>query len=228
MVRSAVLGLLLSLAGTALASTTTHLPLPVKGPQTVTLTNSVGQNLCRFLSSAPLEEFEGTADEISGSFTLNPQHLEATTGQIRVSVSSMRTGIARRDEHLRSPEWLDAERYPHVSFEIRGLKDVRITEQTAERASLTAKAVGVFSLHGVDKPMEVPITLTYVLANAQTRTRAPGDLVMVQSEFTISLRDFNIRGRQGIIGSRVGEVIRVWVTLYGSTGVQSNSPGAKP
>lgn len=220
---STQLALLLSLSAVALASAATSFPLPVKGPQTVTLTNRVGQNLCRFLSSAPLEEFEGTADGISGSFVLNPQNLEATTGQIRVSVASMRTGITRRDEHLRSPEWLDAERYPSISFEIRGLTDVRITEQSSERATLTAKAVGVFSLHGVDKPMELPITLTYLLENAETRKRAPGDLVLVQSEFTISLRDFNIRGRQGVIGSRVGEVIRVWVTLYGSTAGQSNS-----
>ncbi len=207
---------LVSLVNVTVALGATQLPLPVSGKKTVTLTNSVGQNLCRFHSSAPLEEFEGTADEVSGSFTLDPQNLEATQGQIRVTVASMRTGIARRDEHLRSPDWLDAERYPTISFDIQKLTDVRITEQSRGRAVLTAKAVGLFSLHGVQKPMELPITLTYVLENAETRKRAPGDLVMVQSEFTLSLRDFNIRGRQGVIGSRVGENIRVWVTLYGS------------
>jgi polyisoprenoid-binding protein YceI len=195
----------------------TKLPLPVSGKKVVTLSNAVGQNLCKFHSSAPLEEFDGTADGISGSFTIDPQNLEATTGRIQVAVASMRTGIARRDEHLRSPDWLDAERYPFITFELQGLKDIRITEQSNNRAVLTAKAVGIFSLHGVDKPMELPITLTYVLENAETRKRAPGDLVMVQSEFTISLRDFNIRGRQGVIGSRVGESIRVWATFYGST-----------
>ncbi|MCS7177502.1 MAG: YceI family protein [Candidatus Kapabacteria bacterium] len=204
----------------ALSSTTsaaTRLPLPVNQKKTVTLSNNVGPNLCKFLSSAPLEEFEGTADGISGSFTVDPSNLEATSGRIQVTVASMRTGITRRDEHLRSPEWLDAERYPTISFDVRELKEVRITEQSRDRATLTAKAVGTFTLHGVSKPMELPITLTYVLENLETRKRAPGDFVMVQSEFTISLRDFNIRGRQGIVGSRVGETIRVWVTLYGST-----------
>ncbi|MCS6966628.1 MAG: YceI family protein [Candidatus Kapabacteria bacterium] len=197
----------------------TRLPLPVNEKKAVTLSNTVGPNLCKFLSTAPLEEFEGTADGVSGTFTIDPAHLEATAGRIQVTVASMRTGITRRDEHLRSPDWLDAEQYPTISFDIQELKEVRITEQSRDRAVLTAKAVGTFSLHGVAKSMEFPITLTYVLESSETRKRAPGDLVMVQSEFTISLRDFNIRGRQGVIGSRVGETIRVWVTLYGSTAV---------
>ncbi|MEN3026823.1 MAG: YceI family protein [Chlorobiota bacterium] len=205
------------LALSSTISAATRLPLPVNQKQTVTLSNDVGPNLCKFLSSAPLEEFEGTADGISGSFTVDPSNLEATSGRIQVTVASMRTGITRRDEHLRSPDWLDAERYPTISFDVRELKEVRISEQSRDRATLTAKAVGTFTLHGVSKPMELPITLTYVLESPETRKRAPGDFVMVQSEFTISLRDFNIRGRQGIIGSRVGETIRVWVTLYGST-----------
>jgi polyisoprenoid-binding protein YceI len=218
-----IVGVMLALIVSAPLLAQTALPLPLKGARTVVLNNAVGQNLCQFVSSAPLEEFEGTADGIEGSFVLDPQNLEATRGRIRVAVASMRTGIARRDEHLRSPEWLDAERYPYIEFELQGLRQVRITERTAGRVVLQAVAVGDFSLHGVRKPMELPIVMTYVPESEQTRQRAPGDLVQVQSEFTISLRDFDIRGRQGVIGSRVGEVIRVKASFYGATTV-SNKP----
>jgi polyisoprenoid-binding protein YceI len=218
-----IVGAMLALIVSAPLLAQTALPLPLKGTRTVVLNNAVGQNLCQFVSSAPLEEFEGTADGIEGSFVLDPQNLEATRGRIRVAVASMRTGIARRDEHLRSPEWLDAERYPYIEFDLQGLRQVRITERTAGRVVLQAVAVGDFSLHGVRKPMELPIVMTYVPESEQTRQRAPGDLVQVQSEFTISLRDFNIRGRQGVIGSRVGEVIRVKASFYGATTV-SNKP----
>jgi len=218
-----IIGAMLALIVSAPLLAQTALPLPLKGARTVVLNNAVGQNLCQFVSSAPLEEFEGTADGIEGSFVLDPQNLEATRGRIRVAVASMRTGIARRDEHLRSPEWLDAERYPYIEFDLQGLRQVRITERTAGRVVLQAVAVGDFSLHGVRKPMELPIVMTYVPESEQTRQRAPGDLVQVQSEFTISLRDFDIRGRQGIIGSRVGEVIRVKASFYGAT-TMSNKP----
>jgi polyisoprenoid-binding protein YceI len=218
-----IIGAMLALIVSAPLLAQTALPLPLKGARTVVLNNAVGQNLCQFVSSAPLEEFEGTADGIEGSFVLDPQNLEATRGRIRVAVASMRTGIARRDEHLRSPEWLDAERYPYIEFDLQGLRQVRITERTAGRVVLQAVAVGDFSLHGVRKPMELPIVMTYVPESEQTRQRAPGDLVQVQSEFTISLRDFDIRGRQGVIGSRVGEVIRVKASFYGAATV-SNKP----
>jgi polyisoprenoid-binding protein YceI len=218
-----IIGAMLALIVSAPLLAQTALPLPLKGARTVVLNNAVGQNLCQFVSSAPLEEFEGTADGIEGSFVLDPQNLEATRGQIRVAVASMRTGITRRDEHLRSPEWLDAERYPYIEFDLQGLRQVRITERTAGRVVLQAVAVGDFSLHGVRKPMELPIVMTYVPESEQTRQRAPGDLVQVQSEFTISLRDFDIRGRQGVIGSRVGEVIRVKASFYGAATV-SNKP----
>jgi polyisoprenoid-binding protein YceI len=218
-----IIGAMFALIVSAPLLAQTALPLPLKGARTVVLNNAVGQNLCQFVSSAPLEEFEGTADGIEGSFVLDPQNLEATRGRIRVAVASMRTGIARRDEHLRSPEWLDAERYPYIEFDLQGLRQVRITERTAGRVVLQAVAVGDFSLHGVRKPMELPIVMTYVPESEQTRQRAPGDLVQVQSEFTISLRDFDIRGRQGVIGSRVGEVIRVKASFYGATTV-SNKP----
>jgi polyisoprenoid-binding protein YceI len=218
-----IVGVMLALIVSAPLLAQTALPLPLKGARTVVLNNAVGQNLCQFVSSAPLEEFEGTADGIEGSFVLDPQNLEATRGRIRVAVASMRTGIARRDEHLRSPEWLDAERYPYIEFDLQGLRQVRITERTAGRVVLQAVAVGDFSLHGVRKPMELPIVMTYVPESEQTRQRAPGDLVQVQSEFTISLRDFNIRGRQGVIGSRVGEVIRVKASFYGAA-TMSNKP----
>jgi polyisoprenoid-binding protein YceI len=218
-----IIGAMLALIVSAPLLAQTALPLPLKGARTVVLNNAVGQNLCQFVSSAPLEEFEGTADGIEGSFVLDPQNLEATRGRIRVAVASMRTGIARRDEHLRSPEWLDAERYPYIEFDLQGLRQVRITERTAGRVVLQAVAVGDFSLHGVRKPMELPIVMTYVPESEQTRQRAPGDLVQVQSEFTISLRDFDIRGRQGIIGSRVGEVIRVKASFYGAA-TMSNKP----
>jgi polyisoprenoid-binding protein YceI len=218
-----IVGVLLALIVSAPLLAQTALPLPLKGARTVVLNNAVGQNLCQFVSSAPLEEFEGTADGIEGSFVLDPQNLEATRGRIRVAVASMRTGIARRDEHLRSPEWLDAERYPYIEFDLQGLRQVRITERMAGRVVLQAVAVGDFSLHGVRKPMELPIVMTYVPESEQTRQRAPGDLVQVQSEFTISLRDFDIRGRQGVIGSRVGEVIRVKASFYGAT-TMSNKP----
>jgi polyisoprenoid-binding protein YceI len=40
----------------------------------------------------------------------------------RVQVASIDTGNAERDEHLRSPDFFDAERYPEIRFETVGIE----------------------------------------------------------------------------------------------------------
>jgi hypothetical protein len=66
--------------------------------------------------------------------------------------------------------------------------------------------------------MSIPFKLTYIDESAKTRARAPGDLMMLTSDFTVSLKDFGVAGAQGYVGSKVGETITVSAKLFGSTG----------
>jgi hypothetical protein len=40
---------------------------------------------------------------------------------------------------------------------------------------------------------------------------------MIKASFKVPLKDFNIAGKQGIIGSKVGENIEITANLFGST-----------
>ena len=40
---------------------------------------------------------------------------------------------------------------------------------------------------------------------------------MISSDFTISLKDFKVAGQKGMIGSKVGEKIRISAKLFGAT-----------
>ncbi len=197
----------------------TSLGLPVEGVQTIVLRNEVGKNQIRFVSSAPLEEIHGTASEISGALKLDPTNLEGLTGKIEVQVASMETGIEKRDAHLHSEDWLDEKQFPVIVFEIAGLKDVSV-EAGEGKAVITGLAMGTFSLHGVDKEMEISFEATYLLASEQTRKRAPGDFFVVKSEFQIALKDFDIAGARGLVGNRVGKKIDLKTNFFGSTGVE--------
>ncbi|WP_052583685.1 YceI family protein [Saccharomonospora iraqiensis] len=42
--------------------------------------------------------------------------MEQCTAQATVSAASFASGIAKRDEHVRSKDYLDAERYPRIVF----------------------------------------------------------------------------------------------------------------
>ena len=207
------------------AETAHGLGLPVEGVQTIVLSNRVGKNQIRFVSTAPMEEIHGTASGISGALKLDPAHVETMTGKIEVRVASMETGIEKRDEHLHGADWLDAKRFPAIAFEIAGLKDVSV-QADKDRAVIQGMAMGTFSLHGVEREMEIPFEATYLSASDQTAKRAPGDLFFIEGAFQIALKDFDIAGARGLVGSRVGTEIHLKANFFGSTAVEGTSNGS--
>lgn len=183
------------------------------------LSNKVGTNQIQFTSKAPLEDIEGTASEISGSIALDPAHPEKTTGRIEVKVSSMKTGIAKRDSHLYGSDWLDAAQFPTIVFTVKSISNVQQVKNDNGVVVLQGNAVGQFTLHGVTKDISIPVKITYMKESDKTRDRAPGDFVMVQGEFDIALKDFNVQGSKGTVGSKVGETIRIRANFFSSNGL---------
>ncbi len=181
------------------------------GEKLLTLNDRVNKNQFIWTSDAPLENIRGTSEGVAGTLTIDPQNLSNIRGTITTQVQTMKTGNDTRDRHLRSPEWLDASRYPLISFTIASVNNVKTSGNTA-----TGIATGNFTMHGVTKQISVPFRMTYIAENASTRLRAPGDLVMIAADFNISLKDFNVAGTQGEIGSRVGQTIKITAKLFGN------------
>lgn len=180
------------------------------------LNSAVGKNQIKFISNAPSDVVNGVADGITGGFRLNPADLESTSGKVTVEVRSMKTAITRRDQHMYSDTWLDADRYPVIVLEVKSLRDIRVSDENG-RSMITATAVCGFSLHGVTKDIAIPVKITVVLKSAETEKRASGDLAFVSASFKVRLKDFNITGKAGVIGSKVGEVIEINVNLFANS-----------
>ncbi len=189
-----------------------RLAAPSNGPVAVTFNDKVGHNQFIWVSDAPLESIKGTSEGISGSLTIDPQDLTKLRGTVETKTVTMKTGNATRDNHLWSAEWMDIRRFTTITFTVSGMKDVKTTGNTA-----TGTATGTFTMHGVTKSLAIPFKLTYIPESDKTRLRAPGDLVMINADFTISLKDFNIAGTEGNVGSKVGETIKITAQLFGNT-----------
>jgi polyisoprenoid-binding protein YceI len=189
-----------------------QLAVTSSGTKEVTLNDNVNKNQFIWLSEAPLENIRGTSEGITGSFSIDPKDLTTMRGSVVTQTNTMKTGNGPRDNHLYSPEWLGAAKYPTITFKIASVSNVKASGNTA-----TALVSGAFTMHGVTKQETVPIKLTYLVASDKTRQRAPGDLVMISADFSLSLKDFNIAGTEGVIGSKVGENIKVTAQLFGNT-----------
>lgn len=203
---SALVFVVTLLFGTSLSLFATGFNLGAKGTKNIKLDNKVGNNQAQFNSKAPLEEISGTAN-VSGSFALDPSNIEATTGKIIVPVNTMQTGIELRNKHLLGKDWLDEESYKDIVFEVKKISGVQIVSSGNGKGVAKGTAEGTFSLHGVSKQLSCPIEITYV---------EKGDVVMVKTEFTVSLKEYNIAGKKGIVGSKVAETITVKASMFGA------------
>ncbi|MDB5034746.1 MAG: hypothetical protein JWQ98_1987 [Chlorobi bacterium] len=190
------------------------LTVNASGVKTVKLSDRVSKNQFVWVSNAPLENMKGTAEGVSGTLTLDPRNLGTIRGTIGATVSTMKSGNAMRDSHIQSAQWLDGAKYPLLSFTIGSVSGIKVTGNSA-----TGTATGKFTMHGVTKSLSVPFKITYLDESAETRKRAPGDLVMISATFDVALADYNVSGAQGTIGSKVGEKIQVTAQLFGSTGL---------
>jgi polyisoprenoid-binding protein YceI len=181
------------------------------GEKLVTMNDKVNKNQFIWTSDAPLENIRGTSEGVTGTLTMNPQNLSTIRGTISTQTSTMQTGNDTRDHHLKSAEWLNASHYATISFAIVSVANITVNGNVAN-----GTATGNFTMHGVTKQMSIPFKMTYVPESAKTRERAPGDLVMIAADFNISLKDYNIAGQEGTIGSKVGESIKITAQLFGN------------
>lgn len=182
------------------------------GQKTVTLNDKIQKNQFTWVSEAPLENIKGSSEGVTGSFTIDPKNIAGIRGTISTQVKTMKTGNETRDSHLQNAAWLNAAKFPTITFKIESVSDVKANGNKA-----TAKVTGDFTMHGVTKKMTIPFEVTYMPESAATKKRAPGDLVMIKADFTVGLKDYNVAGAQGIVGSKVGETIKITAQLFGST-----------
>jgi len=72
----------------------------------------------------------------------------AIFGRLEIEVASLRTGIGKRDQHLRSADFFDADRYPEITVEVTGIEP-----SAGDAANLYA----TFTIKGVTAPVSLPV-----------------------------------------------------------------------
>ncbi|MHC4861027.1 MAG: YceI family protein [Planctomycetota bacterium] len=171
-----------------------------------------------FTSSAPLEDFVGTTNEIKGYVVFDAKNpYRGVRGDLRVVVAGLKTGIPLRDEHMRSADWLDAARHPEIRLVVDGTRDIRLVKKGDGYRTFDMGLEGQLTLHGKTKAVRIPARITYLEESDRTRQRLPGHLLAGRAEFKVNLADFGIKGFKGVVGSKVSETIAVKVGVMASS-----------
>jgi polyisoprenoid-binding protein YceI len=116
-------------------------------------------------------EADGAFRRFTGELRLEPDRPETASGRIVVEVASIDTANQRRDDHLRSPDFFDAERHPQAVFVLGAVR--------AEGSRTVVS--GELTIRGVTRPLSVPVTVTVA-----------GDAVRAAGRFVVNRRQFGV------------------------------------
>ena len=144
-----------------------------------------------------ISEVEGRFDDVQGTITM-AKDIVGSKFTATVPVSSINTGVAKRDEHLKSEDFFDVKKYPNMKFE----------SKTITGTLSNFKMVASLTIKDVTKDVLLSGTYTGSVKDAQGKER-----VGLKATGKINRKDFNINYSDKIdLGPVVGnEVeIRIW------------------
>jgi polyisoprenoid-binding protein YceI len=132
-----------------------------------------------------ISNVKGHFDEFAGSIVMDHGVIKEATGTIQVK--SINTGIEKRDNHLRSPDFFDATKYPEITF-----KTKRVVQSGGETF-----LIADFTIHGVTRELRLPVTVS-------GPAKDPGGNIRIglEARTKISRKDYGISFK-GVLDSGV-------------------------
>jgi polyisoprenoid-binding protein YceI len=110
-----------------------------------------------------------------------------------IKTASIKTGIDARDNHLKTADFFDAEKYPEITFQSTSVK----------KRGKGFVAIGDLTMHGVTKQIELPFTATGTVKNNGATTLG------YHAHMTLNRRDYGINWEHKTTPNFVGDNIEV-------------------
>ena len=135
------------------------------------------ENIVKFISDAPIEDFEGITKKIDGYIYWDDiDFLNNSELYFEVDLNSIDTGIGLRNRHMRE-NYLHTDKYPLTHF--TG-KLTKVEKNSDTEFKVTAE--GKFFVHGVEKHKSIVGIITKINDNQYK----------INAEYTVALSDYNI------------------------------------
>ena len=128
----------------------------------------------------------GTFRSFDVDLVFDPQAPENSTVTVSIDVASVDTNNERRDDHLQSPDFFDAEKYPKMTFESSSVRKVGPNQLVA---------TGNLSIKEVTKEIELGINLLGIADLPPEMQEMMGGIAQVASfeaSTHVDRRDFEV------------------------------------
>lgn len=134
------------------------------------------KNSVKFISDAPIENFEGITKNIDGYIYLDKtQSLDSSQLYFEVELNTLDTGIGLRNRHMRE-EYLETDKFPYTYFTGKFA-----TMKLRDDGNYDVEVNGKMFIHGITKQV--------LISGVMIKTE---DGFNISSSFEVKLTDYNI------------------------------------
>ena len=142
---------------------------------------------------------KGRFMDFAGAISLDEDDIRGSSVETTIKAASINTGNKTRDKHLRSADFLDAEKYPEIRFQSTSV------ERGRDRDAL--RVTGTLTIKGVSREIVLDVLET-------DRSRSPGGDEVAYYTGLINLDRFmfGVKYMPGLIGRTIRVMIPTQAT----------------
>jgi polyisoprenoid-binding protein YceI len=126
----------------------------------------------------------GRFTDFSGTILFDDKDTAKSSVDVTIKSTSVNTDNGTRDNDLRSPNFLDAAKFPEITFK----------SKSVEKKGDGYVAHGTLSIHGVAKDVDLPFTLSGPVSTQR------GKVLGADSGLTINRQDYGVAGAKLMVG----------------------------
>lgn len=146
----------------------------------------------------------GFFPEFEGDIEFDPSNLKESRFAFKVKVKSIDTNNSKRDNHLMSKDFFDADKYPEMTFESKSITHMGANNYQVE---------GTFTIKDVSKAMTLPFIF---FGSKQHPLNKKIDVAGFEARMNIDRLGFNIGDggfyKKGVVGKEVDVLITIEAT----------------
>ncbi len=176
-IRSVCLGILLAATGSTARAADAYVVDPVHS------------SISFKIAHAGINYIHGRFDDVSGQFMIDKADPAKSSFTLSIKTESVNTNNAKRDEHLRTPDYFNVKQFPTMTFQSTSVK----------AAEGGYEATGDLTLHGVTKPV------TFTLKGGDKTVEFPKGMQRIGFTINLSIKrsDFDMKTGLDSVGDEV-------------------------
>ena len=142
----------------------------------------------------------GSFKKFEGSLNFDPENLAGSTASFSVDIASVETYNKKRNDHLQSKDFFDADKYPEMKFESTSFA------KDGDDYSINGK----LTIRDITKEITIPVQLLGYGDHPMKKNKL---ITAIRSEFTLNRNDYGVGTGSWSATAVVGDEVNVKILL---------------